>query len=323
MKYTLYSSLLTLALCIAPAWSLSGVALAAPVEMVSSDSSASFDMTAVSRFGFGNILLGGWTEQNGWISAGQLQNRERFHPLRIWGGEQGRVYGLNGLKGEGVFSAIHSEHPGEFTCSQDDVPRFETHTPGGVLKEPSGLLTILCPWDVQPRKAVTMKNGNVTYQGIVRKYLAARGLQTEQPVLTQLFKIDLEGDGVDEVLICAQNIADKGAASFEPDQPLVAGTGLPEAAQPGAYSLLLLRKIVDGKVVELPLHCFVSPEGSSPMDDNWTPPVIGKACQFSDLNGDGVLEIVVTTAFYEGYAHHVFEVKNGKARHVLTQGMGS
>ena len=149
------------------------------------------------------------------------------------------------------------------------------------------------------------------------------GLNVEKPVLTQLFKIDLEGDGVDEVLICAQNIAVKGEACFEADKPLFTGTGLPEAAQPGAYSLLLLRKIVAGKVVELPLHMFASPKGSTPVDDNWTPPVVAKACQFADLNGDGVLEIIAATAHYEGYAYHVFEVKGGEVREVLTQGIGS
>ena len=323
MKHAIWSSLMTLALCAVSVCPFPGMVLASPLAKEASESSASFDMAEVPRFGFGNILLGGWTVQDGWISAEQLQNDERFKTLRIWGGEACRIFGLNNLKGEGVISAIHSEHPGEFTCSQDSVPRFETHTPSGVIKEPSGLLTILCPWDVQPRKAVVMKNGSTTYQGIVKKYLAARGLQTEQPVLAQLFKVDLEGDGVDEVLICAQNIADEGAVSFEPDQLLAAGTGLPEGAQPGAYSLILLRKIVDGKVVEQPLHSFVSPKGSTPIEESWTPPVIGKICQFSDLNGDGILEIIVNTACYEGYACHVFEVKNGEAREVLRQGAGN
>ena len=287
------------------------------------ESAASFDMSKVSCFGFGNILLGCWTAQDGWVNAEQLQSGERFYSLHIWGGEECRVFGLDGLKGEGVICAIRSEHPGEFTCSQDSVPRFDVQTPSGVIEEPSGLLTVLCPWDVQPRKAAVMKPGNATYQGIVKKFLAAQGLNVETPKLAQLFKIDLEGDGVDEVLICAQNIAVKGEACFEADKPLFTGTGLPEAARPGAYSLLLLRKIVAGKVVELPLHMFASPKGSTPVDDNWTPPVVAKLCQFADLNGDGVLEIVAATAHYEGYAYHVFEVKGGEVREVLTQGIGS
>ncbi|WP_458400977.1 hypothetical protein [Mailhella sp.] len=287
------------------------------------ESAASFDMSSVSRFGFGNILLGGWTPQDGWVRAEQLQNGERFQPLHIWGGEECRVFGLNSLKGEGVISAMHSDHPGEAPGAVPGVPSFDTHTPEGIIKAPSGLLTILCPWDVQPRKATVMKPGNATYQGIVKRFLAAQGLKAETPNIVQLFKVDLEGDGVDEVLICAQNIAGRSEASFEPDLPLITGAGVPQAAQPGAYSLLLLRKIVAGKVVELPLRVFVSPKGSTPVDDNWTPPVVAKACQFDDLNGDGVLEIVAATAHYEGYAYHVFEVKGGELREVLTMGMGN
>ena len=309
MKKILFSCLLALLMFTVPSFA--------------QESAASFDMSKVSRFGFGNILLGGWTPQDGWVRAEQLQNGERFQPLHIWGGEECRVFGLDGLKGEGVICAIRSEHPGEFTCSQDSVPRFDVQTPSGVIEEPSDLLTILCPWDVQPRKAAVMKTGNATYQGIVKRYLAAQGLKVETPNIVQLFKVDLEGDGVDEVLICAQNIAVKGEACFEADKPLFTGTGLPEAARPGAYSLLLLRKIVAGKVVELPLHIFASPKGSTPVDDNWTPPVVAKACQFDDLNGDGVLEIVAATAHYEGYAYHVFEVKGGEVCEVLIQSIGN
>jgi len=293
------------------------------VSASAQESAASFDMSKVSRFGFGNILLGGWTPQDGWISAEQLQNGERFQPLHIWGGEECRVFGLNSLKGEGVISAIHSDHPGEVPGAMPVVPSFDTHTPEGIIKAPSGLLTILCPWYVQPRKVTVMKTGNATYQGIVKKHLASRGLNVEQPVLAQLFKIDLEGDGVDEMLIAAQNIAASGEVEFEPDQPLITTTGLPEAAQPGAYSLLMLRKIVAGKVLEIPLHVFVSPKGSTPVDDNWTPPVVGKICQFADLNGDGTLEIITATACYEGYAYHVFEVAGGEVREVLSCGAGN
>lgn len=309
MKRILFSCLLSLLV-------LSGPAFA-------QDAAATFDMGKVARFGFGNILLGGWTPQDGWVSAEQLQNGERFQPLHIWGGENCRIFGRDGLKGEGVICAIRSEHSGEFTCSQDGVPRFDVQTPTGVIEEPSGLLTILCPWDVQPRKVTVMKIGNATYQGIVKKYLAARELHVEQPALAQLVKVDLEGDGVDEVLIAAQNIAVKGEACFEADQPLITSTGLPEAARPGAYSLLLLRKIAVGKVLEIPLHIFVSPKGSTPVDDNWTPPSVGKVCQFADLNGDGTLEIIAATAHYEGYAYHVFDVKDGKAREVLVNGAGN
>jgi len=309
MKKRLCSCLLSLLCFTAPAFALDG----AP----------SLDTGSIARFGFGNILMGAWTEQDGWVTARNLQGTEHFHFLRLWGGESCRIFGLNGLKGEGVMSALHHEHPGEFPGSMPNVPSFDTHTPEGVLKAPSGLLTILCPWEVQPRQPVALSLNSSTYQGIVKRFLADQGLNTEKPNLVQLFKIDLEGDGVDEVLICAQNIAGRGEASFEDDQPLVTGISLSGTAQPGAYSVLLLRKIVDGRVLELPLHVFVSPLSSSPADDGSIPPVIAKVFQFADLNGDGILEIIAGTACCEGWDYRVFKVKGGEVREVLTQGIGN
>ena len=283
-----------------------------------------FDMVKIARFGFGNILMGAWIPQDGWVSAGSLQETEQFHFARLWGGDTCRLIGLNGTKeAKAVISAIHSDHPGEFKGVKPGVHSFDTHCPSYSVHEPSGLLTILCPWEVQPRLPAALSLNSQIYRDIVKRFLATQGLNVEKPVLTQLFKVDLEGDGVDEVLICAQNIAAKGEASFEADQPLVKGTGLPGAAQPGAYSVLLLRKLVDGKVAELPLHFFVSPKGSAPVDDNWTPPVVGRFYQTADLNGDGVLEIIAGTAFYEGYDYRVFEVRGGKVREVLSCGAGS
>jgi hypothetical protein len=280
-------------------------------------------MAKIARFGFGNILTGAWTEQDGWVTADALQGSDRFRLLRIWGGEACRLVGLNGTKDAAVISAIHSDHPGEFRDAKPGIHSFDTHTASYTVHEPSGLLTVLCEWEPQPRLPAALSLNSQVYRDIVKRFLAARGLHIETTKLSQLFKIDLEGDGVDEVLICAQNIAAKGEVCFEADQPLIKGTGLLGAVQPGAYSLLLLRKLVDGKVAEFPLHVFVSPKGSTPIDDDWTPPIVGRFYQTADLNGDGVLEIIAGTACYEGYDYRVFEVKGGKVREVLSCGAGS
>ena len=268
------------------------------------------DMAKIARFGFGNILTGAWTEQDGWVTADALQGSDRFRLLRIWGGEACRLVGLNGTKDAAVISAIHSDHPGEFRDAKPGIYSFDTHTASYTVHEPSGLLTVLCEWEPQPRLSAALSLNSQVYRDIVKRFLSARGLHIETTKLSQLFKIDLEGDGVDEVLVCAQNIAAKGEACFEADTPLVMGSGLPGTAQENAYSVLFLRKIVGGKVLELPLHEYVSSQDG--------PPVIAKAFQFADLNGDGILEIITGTASCDGYAHHVFEVKGGAVHKVLS-----
>jgi len=267
-----------------------------------------------SRFGFGNILMGAWSRQDGWVE--QLQNSKKFYQSRIWGGESCRVTGIHGIVEENaVISAIHGEHDEQV---KEDTPFFDVHTAAGVISAPSGLLTVLCDWDVQPRKPVVMENSNAIYQKIMKEYLASRGLAVGRVGIVQLFRIDLEGDGVDEVFICAQNM-EESDARWVPDKPLAAG--FPGNMAKDSYSVLLLRKIVGGKVMQLPLHEYVS--GFAPDDSSWTPPVLSKLYQFADLNGDGVMEIITGTATHAGYTHHVFEVKDAKVQNVLSCGVGN
>ena len=63
--------------------------------------------------------------------------------------------------------------------------------------------------------------------------LADLGVDDPSPELVQLLRTDFEGDGVDEVLIVAERLSD-------PDTLF---------AQPGDYSVLLLRQVVDEQVV--------------------------------------------------------------------------
>ncbi|MBQ3060394.1 MAG: hypothetical protein IJD16_08810, partial [Desulfovibrio sp.] len=135
--------------------------------------------SVTARFGFGNILMGGWSPQQGWLNAQQLQNDASFHDFRIWGGEACRVFGMRGLvEDNAIITAIHNEHGDAFPAARMDVPSFEVHTATGGISAPSGFLTVLCDWEVQPRTPVLMKIGNATYQNIIRDYLAAKGLHT-------------------------------------------------------------------------------------------------------------------------------------------------
>ena len=270
--------------------------------------------SVTARFGFGNILMGGWSPQQGWLNVQQLQNDASFHDFRIWGGESCRVFGMHGMvEGNAVISAIHSEHADEFPAARTTVLSFDVHSAAGVISAPSGLLTVLCDWKVQPRGPVLMQPGNRTYQEIIKNYLASRGLHTDSIQLVQLCKIDLEGDGVDEVLICAQNMVREGqGASWVADRPLATGKAIPNSATRGVYSMLLLRKIVAGKVMQLPLHEYIANESTA------FPPLLAKLYLFADLNGDGVMEIISGTTSHTDTVYHVFEVRDGEVRHVLS-----
>ncbi|MBQ4567069.1 MAG: hypothetical protein IJA79_02965 [Desulfovibrio sp.] len=273
--------------------------------------------SVTARFGFGNILMGGWSPQQGWLNAQQLQNDARFHDFRIWGGEVCRVFGMHGLvEDNAIITAIHNEHGDESPAARADVPSFEVHTATGGISAPSGFLTVLCDWNIQPRSPVLLQTGNTTYQGIIKNYLAAKGLRTDRIQLVQLCKIDLEGDGVDEVLIYAQNLL-KHDTGWAADKAFDVDSTFPSRAFKGAYSVLLLRKVAGGKVVQLPLHEYIHAQTAASGTANPLP-VLAKLYQFADLNGDGTLEIITGTASHTNRTHHVFEVKGHKVREVLS-----
>jgi hypothetical protein len=102
-------------------------------------------------------------------------------------------------------------------------------------------------------------------------------------VIKQLYRTDLEGDGVHEVLVVAE----------------VVSPGF--LLEPGDYSISFLRKVVQGEVQTAILGDTV---------------VLDEDDQFAgahgiggvaDLNGDGKMEIIGNTAYFEGFQVDVWE----------------
>ena len=135
----------------------------------------------------------------------------------------------------------------------------------------------------------------------------------------QLFQVDLDGDGSNEILIVAQNIipGKNTIASWEPDTPLTVGPGLPIQMEKGQYSLVLLRKIIKGKTHEIPLKQYIALSNATPLETTWKPPSLYKIFQFADLNGDGTLEIILGDDYYQDFSYSIFKIRQNKATEVL------
>ena len=85
-----------------------------------------------------------------------------------------------------------------------------------------------------------------------------------------------------------------------------------------AYSVVFLRTVVKGKVQTFELGGeFLKPGAPSdaPNEYNLLPPL--------DLNGDGVLEILIGSHYYEGGGSSVYELKNGKPKLILDEVAGA
>ena len=122
--------------------------------------------------------------------------------------------------------------------------------------------------------------------------------------ITQVIRADLEGDGVDEVIISASTIPEDLISS-----------------QVGDYSILFLRKLIEGEVQTAIL-------GESIVDDLDTllqDLVVFELAAVADLNGDGQMEIVVNGTVWEGAFLQAFEYVNDDLGpvEVLSCGCGS
>ncbi|WP_420627984.1 hypothetical protein [Candidatus Leptofilum sp.] len=165
----------------------------------------------------------------------------------------------------------------------------------------SGLVALAVGWEAAPRQPQLLPLDTDIYQQAVAEFLQTQSLANPEVHLTSLQKIDLEGDGLDEVLITATHLTGLG-------------NGLP-TANAGDYSLVLLRKIVHGTLVTIPLEMRLFPETVELAD-----PVQYSVLGILDLNGDGTLEIVLEGSYYEGRFVTVYESVPQAVQAVLSVG---
>jgi hypothetical protein len=146
-------------------------------------------------------------------------------------------------------------------------------------------------WNFVPRIPQEIAVGNATYKTIVANYLKSKGIAKPVVNITQAYRVDLEGDGKEEVLIAATRYKD----------------GLSSHASVGDYSVILLRRTVGKTVVTHELageYIKKKVEFGAPMQF--------EISAIADLNGDGKMEIVTYGAYYEGESAGAYELINGK-----------
>jgi hypothetical protein len=163
---------------------------------------------------------------------------------------------------------------------------------------------IAAPWKVLPRSP-RLEKVQKHYEQAVREFLENRGLREPEVKITQTIRVDLEGDGEEEVLISATN--------YSATKDLI-----PSSAPAGSYSVVLLRRVTNGKVITQMIEGEFYPQAKE-----FNAPSAYRVAAVLDLNGDGALEVVIDGAYYEGAWMAVYVCTPGQIKKVLSAGCGA
>ncbi|HEY0603337.1 MAG TPA: VCBS repeat-containing protein [Herpetosiphonaceae bacterium] len=227
-------------------------------------------------------LLGG--SQNGkWIDAETTAKQ-------LSGGESYRLYTTAGQIGTAKGAA---PDPGIFCYDVQVV----TLTP-----EPSNheFAAFGGTHNPLPRKLRAHSPNTAVYRQAVTDILRAKGIANPDVRITKIVRVDLEGDGVDEVVLSATR----------------ANLNTRFHAAAGDYSFVVLRKIINGKVQTLPIAENYYPKASNAAPVSYSVPAI------ADFNGDGKLEIMTREGYFEGVGFGLYTVQGREVTKVLGGGCG-
>lgn len=220
-------------------------------------------------------LMGG--VQNGkWLPPSRIRQRLKAESEFV-------LVGRNGVEEGGVTLGKKGEQ--EDVCQ--DFTRFEFE-----LQQDHGVaIGSGAKWNPVPRTPKAIDLNNATYKTAVASFLKKKGIAKTAIKLTEAFRVDLEGDGVEEVVLAATYYK----------------KGLGASAAVGDYSLVLLRKAA-GKVVTD--HLLAGDFILKKVD--FGAPNEHHISAIADLNGDGKMEVVLYGFYYEGDFASAYEMRGGK-----------
>ena len=163
-------------------------------------------------------------------------------------------------------------------------------------------IAISSNWDLTPHDVESLSLESEIYKGFASEVLADVEIIDPDPNLITLIRTDLEGDGVDEVIVGAERIS-----------------GSLISPSPGDYSIVFIRKIVGGDVTQQLIAGDVFVDAGSGLLYS------ARLVAVADLNGDNRMEITIQYGYYEGSSTHVLEYKNDVEglQQVLVGGCGA
>jgi hypothetical protein len=179
-------------------------------------------------------------------------------------------------------------------------------------KPDKGVIALAAPWNALPRKVQVVDPTQKVYVDAVRDFLKTKGIEQPKVKIENILRVDLDGNGEEEVLISATNY-------FQKDE------GAPMRSPAGSYSMVLLRRVVAGKVETQLIVGEFYPKAYSKAaqeEGRFDAPNAYKVVATLDLDGDGKMEIVVASHYYEGEETTIYRWDPKKSEALLSVACG-
>jgi hypothetical protein len=210
-----------------------------------------------------------------------------------------QIYSLTDKVGEAKGSAPKSV----------DEPCPDTMEVSLSEKPEDGVIGLAASWNALPRKPRIADTTQHVYVDAVRDFLKTKGIDQPKVKIDNIVHVDLDGDGEDEVLISATN--------YHKDD------GVPMRSPAGSYSMVLLRRVVAGKVETQLVEGEFHPQAYVRRDDSFDAPNAYKVIAVLDLDGDGKMELVVGSNYYEGEEITIYRCDPKKSEALLSVSCGA
>ena len=236
--------------------------------------------------------LFGATANGKWIKADKAAKTLGAMPYR--------VYGLTQSLGEAKGGKPKANE--EDVCSDNFVVSFSA-------KQDKGVIALAATWNALPRKVQSLDTTQQVYVDAARDFLKTKGIDQPKVKIDNIIRVDLDGDGEEEVLISATNY-------FEKEE------SVPMRSPAGSYSMVILRRVVAGKVETQLVEGEFHPKAYVRKEDSFDAPNVHKLVAVLDLDGDGKMEIIVDSRYYEGASKTIYRCDPKKCKALLSVGCG-
>ena len=214
-----------------------------------------------------------------------------------------RVYGLTQALGDAKAGKPKPEEaPCEETLAVSLSPQPE-----------KGVIAIAAPWNALPRKPKVIDTTQKAYVEAVRDFLKTKGIEQPEVKIDNILRVDLDGDGEEEVLISATNYFRKDGR-------------VPMRSLAASYSMVLLRRVVAGKVETQLIAGEFYPKAYSKAaqeEGRFDAPNAYKVIATLDVDGDGKMEVVIHSQYYEGEETTIYRCDPKKVEALLSVSCGA